>query len=148
MAFKAIRLDSGDGLSATFVPGAGMVCVSLDFEGRPYLAQRGGLGQYVESGSTMGIPILYPWANRLARDSWKFGSVPARIDPGAYRVKRDANGLAIHGTLAASPFWKVGDASAGGDLTSARVKATLEFGEHPELLATFPFPTDSSWSSG
>ncbi len=140
MAFKAIRLDSGGGLSATFVPGAGMVCVSLDFEGRSYLAQRGGLGQYVESGSTMGIPILYPWANRLARDSWKFGSVPARIDPGAYRVKRDTNGLAIHGTLAASPFWKVGDASAGGDLASAGLAATLEFGEHPELLATFPFP--------
>ncbi len=140
MAFKAIRLDSGSGLSATFVPGAGMICVSLAFEGREYLAQRGGLGEYVASGSTMGIPILYPWANRLARDSWKFGQRPARIDPGAYRVKRDENGLAIHGTLAASPFWKVGEASADDDMTSARVRATLEFGDHPELLSTFPFP--------
>ena len=140
MAFKAIKLDSGSGLSATFVPGAGMVCVSLALDGKEYLGQRGGLGNYVESGSTMGIPILYPWANRLARDSWKFGQRPARIDPGAYRVKRDENGLAIHGTLAASPFWQVGDASADDDLTSARLKATLEFGDHPELLATFPFP--------
>lgn len=140
MAFKAIRLDSGDGLSATLAPGAGMICVSLELEGREYLAQRDGLGKYVESGSTMGIPILYPWANRLARDSWKFGSVPARIDPGAYRIKRDENGLAIHGTLAASPFWKVADASTDGDLSAATITATLEFGEHPELLATFPFP--------
>ncbi len=140
MAFKAIRLDSGSGLSATFVPGAGMICVSLDFEGQEYLAQRDGLSAYVESGSTMGIPILYPWANRLARDSWKFGPRPARIDPGSYRVRRDENGLAIHGTLAASPFWKIGEASAEDDLTSARVRATLEFGDHPELLATFPFP--------
>jgi len=140
MTFKAIRLDSGGGLSATFVPGAGMICVSLDFEEQEYLAQRGGLGQYVESGSTMGIPILYPWANRLARDSWKFGPRPARIDPDSYRIRRDENGLAIHGTLAASPFWKIAQASAEDDLTSARISATLEFGDHPELLSTFPFP--------
>jgi galactose mutarotase-like enzyme/CHAD domain-containing protein len=140
MAFKAIRLDSGSGLSATFVPGAGMVVVSLTFEGEEFLDQREGLPQYIESASTMGIPILYPWANRLARDSWKFGAQPARIDPGAYRVKRDENGLAIHGTLAASSLWQVNEAKTGDDLGSASVKATLDFGAHPELLRTFPFP--------
>jgi aldose 1-epimerase len=140
MAFKAIRLDSGSGLSATFVPGAGMVIASLTFQGEEFLDQREGLGKYVESASTMGIPILYPWANRLARDSWKFGPQPARIDPGAYRVKRDENGLAIHGTLAASSLWEVSEARAEDDLGSASAKATLEFGAHPELLRTFPFP--------
>ena len=140
MAFKAIRLDSGNGLSATFVPGAGMVVVSLAFEGEEFLDQRQGLGKYVESASTMGIPILYPWANRLARDSWKFGPQPARIDPDAYRVKRDENGLAIHGTLAASSLWEVKEARAGDDLGSASLKATLEFGDIPQLLQTFPFP--------
>jgi len=140
MAFKAIRLDSGGGLSATFVPGAGMIAVSLTFEGEEFLDQREGLGKYVEAGSTLGIPILYPWANRLARDSWKFGPRPTRIEPGAYRVKRDENGLAIHGTLAASSLWKVAEARAEDDLGSASVKATLDFGAHPELLRTFPFP--------
>ncbi len=140
MAFKAIRLDSGSGLSATFVPEAGMIVASLIFQGEEFLDQREGLDGYVESASTMGIPILYPWANRLARDSWKFGPQPARIDPGAYHVKRDENGLAIHGTLAASSFWEVGEAQAEDDLGSAFVKATLEFGAHPELLQTFPFP--------
>jgi aldose 1-epimerase len=140
MAFKAIRLDSGSGLSATFVPGAGMICVSLVSQGEEHLDQRGGLGSYVESANTMGLPILYPWANRLARDSWKFGSQPALIDPGAYRVKRDENGLAIHGTLAASSFWKVATASADENLDSASLKASLDFGAHPELLETFPFP--------
>jgi galactose mutarotase-like enzyme/CHAD domain-containing protein len=140
MAFKAIRLDSGGGLSATVIPEAGMITVSLAFEGEEFLGQRHGLAGYVESSSTMGIPILYPWANRLARDSWKFGSRPARIDPDASHIKRDLNGLAIHGTLAASPLWEVNEAKAGDDLGSATVKATLEFGDHPELLQTFPFP--------
>jgi galactose mutarotase-like enzyme/CHAD domain-containing protein len=140
MAFKAIRLDSGSGLSATFVPGAGMIVVSLTFEGEEYLDQRDGLSNYVESASTMGIPILYPWANRLARDSWKFGPQPARIDPGAYRVKRDGNGLAIHGTLAASSLWDIEEARTDDDLDSASLRASLDFGAHPELLQTFPFP--------
>ena len=140
MAFKAIRLDSGEGLSATLVPGAGMIAVSLTSAGEEFFDQRDGLGKYVESASTMGLPILYPWANRLARDSWKFGPQPARIDPDAYGIKRDENGLAIHGTLAASSLWEIQDARAGDDLASASVRATLDFGAHPELLRTFPFP--------
>ncbi|MEX0621040.1 MAG: CHAD domain-containing protein [Solirubrobacterales bacterium] len=140
MAFQAIRLDSGDGLSATLVPEAGMVVVSLTLKGEEFLDQRQGLERYIESASTMGIPILYPWANRLARDSWKFGPQPARIDSGAYHIKRDGNGLAIHGTLAAYPLWEVTEAGAEDDLGSASAKATLDFGAHPELLQTFPFP--------
>jgi len=53
-------------LRATFVPGAGMVCSSLRHDGAELLAQRNGVRAYAERGSTMGIPLLYPWANRLA----------------------------------------------------------------------------------
>lgn len=140
MTFKAIRLDSGGGLSATLVPGVGMLGVSLVFEGEEYLDQRGGVGDYVEHASTMGLPILYPWANRLARDSWKFDGQQVMIETDGYRIKRDENGYPIHGTLAASSLWLVGNAEADEDLGSASVQATLDFGEHPRLLATFPFP--------
>lgn len=140
MAFQAIRLDSGEGLSATFVPGAGMVVISLAFEAEEFLDQRKGLADYISSASTMGIPILYPWANRLARDSWSFGSRTVRIDPDADHIKRDENGLAIHGTLAASTLWEIKQASTSDDLGSAVAKATLDFGKQPKLLDTFPFP--------
>lgn len=140
MAYKAIQLDSGGGLTATLVPGAGMVAVSLVFDGEEHFDQRNGIDEYVEHASTMGLPILYPWANRLARDSWKFDGQPVMIETDAYRVKRDENGYPIHGTLAASPLWEVEEAQTDEDLASASVRATLEFGEHPQLLATFPFP--------
>ena len=52
-------------LQATFVPGAAMLCSSLRHEGDELLAQRSGVHAYAEHGSTMGIPLLYPWANRL-----------------------------------------------------------------------------------
>ena len=53
------------GIEATFVPEAGMIGCSLRHRGEELLGQRHGLRGYVESGSTMGIPFLHPWANRL-----------------------------------------------------------------------------------
>ena len=35
-----------------------------------FLGQRRGLHAYVTTGRTMGIPILYPWANRLSSNVW------------------------------------------------------------------------------
>lgn len=140
MAFKAIRLDSGGGLAATFVPGAGMIGVSLVYEGNEYIDQREGISAWIEHGSTMGLPILYPWANRLSRDSWKFDGTPVVIEPDAYRVRRDENGYPIHGTLAASALWEVEQAEVDEDLGAANLRATLDFGAHPQLLGSFPFP--------
>ncbi|MGK2932521.1 MAG: CHAD domain-containing protein [Solirubrobacterales bacterium] len=140
MGLRAIRIESGSGLSATFVPEAGMIGVSLRHEGEELLGQRRGLGSYVESGKTMGLPILYPWANRLSQDSYAYRGRPVRIEPGAPGVRRDVNGLAIHGTLAASPLWVVEDASAGDRQEDATLKASLDFGAFPGLLASFPFP--------
>jgi len=140
MALKAIRLESGSGLSATFVPEAGMICVSLRSDGRELLGQRGGIEKYVESGKTMGIPILYPWANRLAGDRYVFDGVTVDLEEDTYGVRRDANGLPIHGTLAASPFWEVDETSTGDELESAGLRASLDFGAHLELLEAFPFP--------
>src|SRR5439155_13338911 len=47
-------------------------------------------------------------------------------------------GLPIHGRAAASPYWEVSAAEA--DDAGARLRAALDFGAHPELLAGFPFP--------
>jgi len=140
MSPKAIRLESGEGLSATFVPEAGMIGISLIKDGEELLGQRHGFESYVESGKTMGIPVLYPWANRLARDSWEFAGRTVILGSATQGLRRDSNGLAIHGTLAASPLWQVDAASTGSALEWAGLKASLEFGDHPELLDAFPFP--------
>ena len=66
-AFATVRLrDEQARLEATFVPGAGMLCCSLRHRGDELLAQNSGVSAYAEQGTTMGIPLLYPWANRLA----------------------------------------------------------------------------------
>ena len=37
---------------------------------RELLALNDGLGAYRELGATMGVPLLYPWANRLSRSGF------------------------------------------------------------------------------
>ena len=44
-----------------------MVCRSLRYDQVELLELRRGLETYAEAGKTMGIPLLYPWANRLDR---------------------------------------------------------------------------------
>src|SRR3954451_17835447 len=99
-----------------------MVGTSWVVDGAELLGQRGGLDKYRRTGSTFGVPLLYPWANRLDRD----------ID--SPLVRRDPNGLPIHGVLAASPYWQVLQHDA------ERVHARLDFGAHPEYLEVFPYP--------
>ncbi|HEU0190185.1 MAG TPA: aldose 1-epimerase [Mycobacterium sp.] len=132
---EAITLcDPSSALTATFVPGAGMIGTSLSDDGVELLGQRRGLDAYLRDGKTMGIPILYPWANRLADNHYRAEGKSVTVTPGSDRVRADANGLPIHGTLAGYPGWRLTAQSAG------ELCAELDFGAEPTLLASFPFP--------
>lgn len=130
--YPAVRLSDGD-LSATFVPRLGMIGASLTHRGEELLGQRNGLAAYEAKGSTMGVPLLYPWANRLAGFQYDVAGKHVTIDPDSPRVKLDEHGIPIHGLLTASPYWK---ATTQQDALAA----ALDFGAHPELLEAFPFP--------
>jgi aldose 1-epimerase len=132
----ALVLASPDGLAATFVPGAGMIACSLTLDGAELLAQRGGLNDYVQRGKTFGIPLLYPWANRLDALRYEVAGKAVEIDPERSPVRLDPNGLPNHGVLAGSPLWRVNGSEDGH---VAAVTAELEFGPEP-LLEAFPWP--------
>jgi aldose 1-epimerase len=126
--------DPSSNLQAQFVPDAGMIGVSLTDSGIQLLGQGRGLDAYVSDGKTIGIPILYPWANRLGANTYTAESTTVTLSPGRNRVRADPNGLPIHGVLAAYPRWRV-TAESANELT-----AEVDFGADPELLASFPFP--------
>ena len=129
------RSAAGDGaVTAKFVPEAGMIGISLQDAGVELLGQRRGLDAYVSAGKTMGIPILYPWANRLGADTYTAQGATVTLTPGENGVRTDPAGLPIHGVLAACPGWRVTGESAD-ELT-----AELDFGADPRLLASFPYP--------
>jgi aldose 1-epimerase len=125
-------------LRATFVPRAGMVCCSLRHEGAELLAQRNGVRAYAQRGSTMGIPLLYPWANRLAglRYPGAHGAVElARENP---LLKLDPNGLPIHGAIAGALPWELLAAEGGSGGAGDCLRARLRW-QRADLLAIFPF---------
>jgi galactose mutarotase-like enzyme len=135
----AVRvLRSPAGLEAAFAPGVGMIGCSLRHEGEELLGQRGGLAKYADTGSSMGIPLLHPWANRLHGLEYEVEGIGVRLDPDRSPVRLDGNGLPIHGLVTASRYWEVTRAAAGSD--AATLSARLAFSDHPELLAGFPFP--------
>ncbi len=133
---EALTLAAG-GLEATFVPSLGMVAGSLRHAGEELLDRRAGLRAYRERGAVMGVPLLHPWANRLARDELILGGHRVRL-PGPPSVWRDEHGLPIHGLLGAHPGWSVHEADADGH--AAQLIARLDFAADPRLTAAFPFP--------
>ena len=94
--------DPSAPVTAEFVPEAGMIGISLQDTGVELLGQRRGLDAYVSAGKTMGIPILYPWANRLGADTYTAKGATVTLTPGENGVRPDPAGLPIHGVLAAS----------------------------------------------
>jgi aldose 1-epimerase len=126
--------DPSSSLAAQFVADAGMIGSSLTDSGVELLGQRRGLDAYIEAGKTMGIPILYPWANRLSSNTYTAEKMTVELTPGENGVRADPNGLPIHGTLAAYPDWRVVTESAN-ELT-----AEVDFAAEPRLLASFPYP--------
>jgi aldose 1-epimerase len=126
--------DPSSPLEARFVPDAGMIGISLTDSDTELLGQRRGLDAYMADGKTMGIPLLYPWANRLGGNTYTADGTSVTLTPGRNRVRADPNGLPIHGVLAAYPNWRVTHESP------YEISAEVDFSADPELLASFPFP--------
>ena len=125
-----VTVSSGP-LAATFLPELGMLGVSLRHRGEELLALPGGLDGY-RTGAVTGLPLLAPWANRLGGRRYEVEGVV--VDLEGLALNTDDHGLPIHGTMSAQPGWEVVEQAEHS------FAARFDFGEHPELLASFPFP--------
>jgi galactose mutarotase-like enzyme len=110
MGAELVELHAGD-LVAAYAPRLGMVCASLRHCGDELLGQRRGLEAYARSGSTFGIPLLHPWANRLG--AWD-------LEVLGRRVRLEGSRLVL-------------------ERTERRLHAAFDF-DTAELLEAFPFP--------
>jgi aldose 1-epimerase len=114
-------ISAGGALEATFDERAGMLGTSLRHEGEELLHSEG-------------IPLLYPWANRLAGFDYSALGRSVALDPDSPQLRFDQNGLPIHGLLMGWPRWEI---ERPDDATLA---ARLDFGAYEELLRAFPYP--------
>jgi aldose 1-epimerase len=136
--FTAIALSAPEReIEAAFVPGAGMVGCSLVHRGEELLGQRGGLAAYVANRSTMGIPLLHPWANRVGERRFPVAGREVNLDVADPPPSTDPNGLPIHGLIAAAPGWSVSGRDSSDD--GGTVAARFDFAAHDGLMRAFPF---------
>jgi aldose 1-epimerase len=141
-ALEMLHLRDHDAaLEAAFVPRAGMLCCSLRHHGQELLAQNAGVAAYAQLGKTMGIPLLYPWANRLAGFDYSAAGRNVSVPHDPSRVRLDANGLPIHGVVGGRLAWEVADAAR--DRGSDVLAATVSWSDaQPDLFEVFPFRHD------
>jgi len=121
------KLVAGE-LEAVFLPGRGMLGVSFRHRGEELLRRLENLEAAAANGSTAGIALLYPWANRLASLRYRVGGQDVTLDPSSPLLHRDEHGLSIHGVKWALLAWEV--IAARPDRLTAQLDWT-----RPELLA-------------
>lgn len=139
-AVPALTLGSAalGGIEAAFAPGAGMICCSLSQAGEELLGRRGGLDRYLAARKTMGIPLLYPWANRLGSRHFSVDGREVNLEGEGLPLSFDAGGLPMHGLLGAAAGWRVDRHESLAD--GGVLAASFDFGAQPALVEAFPFP--------
>jgi galactose mutarotase-like enzyme len=129
--------DSASGLEAVFLPNLGMLGASLVHRGEELLGRTDNLSRYEAEGSTLGIPLLHPWANRLGGASYTAAGRAVELDLGSPLLHLEEHGLPIHGVAGPRLPWRVSAERATP--AGALLAAELDYSA-PDLLAVFPFP--------
>jgi aldose 1-epimerase len=125
-------LAAGD-LLATLLPGRGMLVASLRHRGDELLGRVADVADAASRGSTCGIPLLYPWANRLCGLSYQAADRTVELPRDSPVLHFDRSGLPIHGVPWAHLAWQVSVQAI--DRLSARFDWRRD-----DLLRVFPFP--------
>jgi aldose 1-epimerase len=128
---SARLLVAGD-LEAVFLPGHGMLGASLRHQGVEMLGRVEDLSNAAKNGSTAGIPLLYPWANRLAGPHYRAAGRDVNLDLSSPLLHFDDRGFPMHGVPWSLLAWKLTEDRR--DFLAARLDWSSK-----DLLAVFPF---------
>src|SRR2546423_12658005 len=122
-----------------------MLCSSLSPRGEELLAQSAGVAAYAHDGATMGVPLLYPWANRLAEFAYTVAGKTVALPRDGARVALDGRGLPIHGAIGGRMAWEI-ISPAGAD--DCELVARLMWSDaQPDLFELFPFRHDLTYTA-
>lgn len=124
-------MAAGD-LVAVFRPEQGMLGTSLKHRGEEILRRLDEMDEALVTGMSIGIPINYPWANRLRIDQYDFDGKEVTLDPASPWLMKDWNDVIIHGVPWPKLEWQVLEAG------ERRLRSRLAWNRE-ELLRVFPF---------
>lgn len=127
-----VVLHSGP-LRAEVLPRLGMLIASLRHHGRELLRGVDDIAQAIRDDALVGIPLLHPWANRLASGHYETEGRQVTLPPRSPWLRYDDNGLPNHGVSWSKLPWTVTAQS------QREVRAVLQW-NRADWLALFPFP--------
>ena len=125
-------LIAGD-LEAVFQPTRGMLGASLRHRGAQILRRVSDLQTAAAKGSTAGIALLHPWANRLDGIRYRAAGREVQLDTSSPMLHLDAHGLPMHGVPWSRLAWELIESQR------TQLSAQLEW-SRKDLLDIFPFP--------
>jgi len=128
---SARTLVAGD-LQAVVLPDHGMLVASLRYKGVEILRRVEDLKAAAARGSSAGIPLLYPWANRLAEPRYRVLGREVVLDISSPLLHFDEHRLPMHGVPWPLLRWLV--IAQRQDFVVAR----LDWSDS-KLLHVFPF---------
>jgi aldose 1-epimerase len=134
----ATRIAAGD-FEAIFLPGHGMLGISLRYKDVEVLRRVDDLKTYAAKNRTAGIPFLFPWANRLAGFHYEAAGRAVTLEKNSPLLRYDDNRLPMHGMMWPHLAWTIVEASE--DRLSARFDGTSA-----QCLAVFPYPCQLAMS--
>jgi aldose 1-epimerase len=132
MSASITLTHAGAGSSLELVPDAGMVAVSWMVAGEEVLALPCGREEFLAAARTGGLPVLYPYANRLGADSFAVCGKPVDLAQ-VPSLKRDDKHHPIHGLLLRRGGWALAVHGPG------QLSAELDWDADAELMRAFPF---------
>ena len=128
---SARTLVAGD-LQAVLLPDHGMLVASLRYKGVEILRRVEDLKAAAARGSSAGIPLLYPWANRLAEPRYRVLGREVVLDISSPLLHFDEHRLPMHGVPWPLLLWIVIEERQDF------MRAQLDWSSS-NLLAVFPF---------
>ncbi len=137
---SARTLVAGE-LHAVLLPDCGMLVASLRYKGVEILRRVEDLKAAAARGSSVGIPLLYPWANRLAEPRYRVLGREVVLDISSPLLHFDEHRLPMHGVPWPLLPWIVIGArqdfmGAQLDWSSSNLLAVFPFRHRVELAAT------------
>ncbi len=125
-------------LRAEILPGIGNTVFQIYSHGRPVLFSPVPREDLLKTEQLVGIPLMFPWANRLEGDYFYNNEKKHIIHDTEKLLRRDKNGLPIHGLILKDKNWK--PEIVRNSETGSYYDSNFSFGK--EFQSVFPFETD------
>jgi len=133
-----ILSDSTRDIEVSILPSIGNMVSAMKVHGKNILMFPDvKLSDFQKKPMQTGIPFLAPWANRLDDTAFWANGKKYSFDMGIAGIRKDSNGLPIHGLLSGSIPWEI--VRTGADQQSAEVTCKFAFWKYPDLMKQWPF---------